>query len=234
MATELEQIKERYARRATAYSNSLYDPVNPAVYMSLQERERVLMRWSRDCKITPLASRRVLEIGCGSGHNLLDYLRFGFDPSNLVGNELLPDRAELARRLLPAEVRIFTGDAMDLQLAPESFDVVHQSAVFTSILDRDFQNALAARMWSWVRPGGGVLWYDFIYNNPRNPDVAGVPLRRIRELFPDGQLRYWRLTLAPPLARLVCRMHPWLYNVVNSFPFLRTHVLCWIRKDDRP
>src|SRR5436190_9869307 len=233
MPTELESIKERYARRATSYADSRYDPITPAVYMSLQERERVLMRWIRCCGIAPVASRRLLELGCGSGHNLLDFLRIGFQPDNLTGNDLLPDRVEYARRVLPATLRILPGDAMDLQLPVESFDVVHQSAVFTSILDREFQNALAARMWSWIKPGGGVLWYDFIYNNPRNPDVAGVPLDRIRELFPEGHLRYWRLTLAPPLARLVSRVHPALYTVTNWIPLLRTHVLCWIRKGEQ-
>jgi SAM-dependent methyltransferase len=231
MPTELEQIKERYARRATTDSSFRYDLMNPAVYMSVQERERALIHWIRCCGIAPVASRRLLEIGCGSGHNLLDFLRFGFQPGNLTGNELLPDRVEFARRVLPAELRIIPGDAMDLQLPAESFDVVHQSAVFTSILDREFQDALAARMWSWVKPGGGILWYDFIYNNPRNPDVAGVPLDRVRELFPQGRLRYWRLTLAPPLARLISRVHPILYTAANRFPFLRTHVLCWIQKD---
>jgi SAM-dependent methyltransferase len=234
MHTEIEQIKERYARRATAYADSRYDPVNPSVLMSLQERERVLMRWVRECGMAPLASRRLLEIGCGSGYNLLDFLRFGFQPANLLGNELLPERAQAARRVLPAELRILPGDAMALQLPEESFDVVLQSAVFTSILGSEFQNALAARMWTWVKPGGGVLWYDFVYNNPRNPDVAGVPLRRVRELFPQGRLRYWRLTVAPPLARMLVRVHPALYNAANCFPFLRTHVLCWIRKGERP
>src|SRR5438045_8625271 len=129
MPTELEHIKERYARRATAYADFKYDPVNPAVYMSIQERERVLMRWIRCCGIAPLASRRLLEIGCGSGHNLLDFLRIGFQPDNLTGNDLLPDRVEYARRVLPAGVRILPGDAMDLQLPAKSFAVVRRVAV---------------------------------------------------------------------------------------------------------
>ena len=230
MPPELEQIKERYARRSASDTASRYDPVSLAVMMSVQDRDRALLRWVRECGIAPLASRSLLEIGCGSGGNLLEFLRFGFQPENLTGNELLAERAQAARRKLPAGLRILPGDAMDLQLPAESFDVVLQSTVFTSILDRDFQNALASRMWTWVKPGGGVLWYDFIYNNPRNPDVAGVPLRRIRELFPQGTLRYWRLTLAPPLARRIVRVHPALYHAANCFPFLRTHVMCWIRK----
>jgi SAM-dependent methyltransferase len=234
MTSESQQIKERYSRRSLADFRGRYDFVNPAVYLSLQERERALICWIRECGIRPVRSRRVLEIGCGGGYNLLDLLRFGFQPGNLVGNELLPERAQVARGLLPEELSILAGDAMDMQLPAASFDVVLQSTVFTSILDREFQNELAARMWEWAKPGGGVLWYDFIYNNPRNPDVAGVPLRRIRELFPDGRLRYWRVTLAPPLARLVTRVHPAFYGAANCFPFLRTHVLCWIQKGGRP
>ena len=105
-----------------------------------------------------------------------------------------------------------------------------QSVVFSSLLDDAFQNDLAARMWSWVRPGGGVLWYDFTYDNPRNPDVRGVKVKRIRELFPQGEMTVKRVTLAPPISRRACRIHPGLYAVLNAIPLLRTHVLCWIRK----
>jgi hypothetical protein len=75
-----------------------------------------------------------------------------------------------------------------------------------------------------------VLWYDFTVDNPRNPDVRGVPVGRIRELFPQGRLTYRRVTLAPPVARAVCRAHPVLYPVLNALPWLRTHVLAWIEK----
>ena len=85
-------------------------------------------------------------------------------------------------------------------------------------------------MWSWLRPGGAVLWYDFTYNNPRNPDVRGVPLRRVQALFPQGRITARRVTLAPPLARVLVRVHPALYGLFNSVPWLRTHILCWIEK----
>ena len=105
-----------------------------------------------------------------------------------------------------------------------------QSTVFSSLLDVAFQQTLADTMWRWVRPGGGVLWYDFTVNNPRNADVRGVPLRRVRELFAQGRLSHRRVTLAPPLARAVCAVHPRLYPVFNLLPPLRTHVLAWIEK----
>ena len=85
-------------------------------------------------------------------------------------------------------------------------------------------------MWTWVRPGGGVLWYDFTVDNPRNRDVRGVPVARIRQLFPEGRLRWQRVTLAPPLARRACRLHPSLYTLFNALPWLHTHALAWIDK----
>jgi hypothetical protein len=82
-----------------------------------------------------------------------------------------------------------------------------------------------------VKPGGGVLWYDFTVDNPRNRDVRGVPLRRVQALFPQARVQAQRVTLAPPIARAVSRLHPSLYTVFNALPPLRTHLLCWIAKD---
>lgn len=155
---------------------------------------------------------------------------FGFDSRNLMGNELLLDRSVLARRNLPSSIKIFEGDASKMNIPESSLDVVYQSTVFSSLLDTNFQEQLARKMWSWLRPGGAVLWYDFTYDNPRNSDVKGISLARIRQLFPSGLIRSKKITLAPPISRRVCRLHPSLYAAFNLFPFLRTHLLCWIQK----
>ena len=125
---------------------------------------------------------------------------------------------------------LLEGDATALDLPPASQDIVLVSTVFSSLLDDAFQQRLAERIWHWTRPGGGVLWYDFTVDNPRNPDVRGVPLRRIRELFPEASIEAERVTLAPPIARVVSRWHPSLYTLLNSLPMLRTHVLAWLAK----
>ena len=135
-----------------------------------------------------------------------------------------------ARGQLPATTVVHEGDAAALPFAEGSFDLVYQSTVFSSLLDDAFQQRLANAMWRWVRPGGGVLWYDFTYDNPRNPDVRGVPLARVRDLFPSGRIDARRVTLAPPISRRVCRLSPAAYGLFNALPFLRTHLLCWIAK----
>lgn len=226
---ELEAIAQRYARRAETVAHDRYSLLRPEVWQMLQERQRALLR--------ELARRpgrpeqwRLTEVGCGAGGNLLEMLRLGLAPEHLTGIELLPERHALARAVLPAPVQLSLGDASQAGVGEGSQDLVLQSTVFSSILDDGVQQALAQAMWRWLRPGGAVLWYDFIVDNPRNRDVRGVPLARVRALFPEGRLRWQRLTLAPPLARLVCRAHPAAYTVFNSIPWLRTHVLAVIEK----
>ena len=226
-ADETQAVAERYARRAGL---DRYSWLQPDVWMTLQERQRALLQLLRQQGLTDLARLRVLEVGCGAGGNLLDLLRLGFAPANLCGAELLPERLAQARAVLPPALTLRDGDASTLDIAAASQDIVLQSTVFSSLLDDNFQQRLADAMWRWVAPGGGVLWYDFTVNNPRNRDVRGVPLARVRSLFPQASVTARRVTLAPPIARAVCRLSPTLYPLFNALPLLRTHVLVWLHK----
>ena len=224
---EPRAVAARYARRA---ANDRYDAARPEVQHMLRERERALQRLFARIGWRQLADKRVVEVGCGSGGNLQRLLEMGFTASHLSGIELLPERYAAARASLPPEVELFEGDASAIERPEASADAVLVATVFSSLLDPTFQQRLAATLWRWVKPGGGVIWYDFTVNNPRNPDVRGVPLSRIQALFPQGHLRHERVTLAPPLARAACRLHPSLYPVFNAVPLLRTHVLAWVGK----
>ena len=223
-------VAERYARRN---SGSLYSILRPEVLLSTQEWQReMLFLFGSVCGYTDVDLRglRLVDVGCGYGGHLLDFLRFGFAPQNLLGIELLPERVAGARPRLPEALKVHEGDASTAGVEPASRDIVFQSVVFSSLLDDAFQHELADSMWSWVRPGGGILWYDFVYDNPSNRDVRAVPVSRIKALFPHGRMTVRRVTLAPPISRRVCRVHPAAYHLFNLVPFLRTHVLCWIQK----
>jgi SAM-dependent methyltransferase len=225
---EPRAVAERYARRA---DGDRYSVLRPEVWLMLQERQRALLRGFVERGLTDLPTLQLTEVGCGSGGNLLELLRLGFAPEHLRGLELLPERHAQARRVLPAATSLWLGDALQAPVPDGSQDLVLQSTVFSSLLDDGFQRHLAEAMWRWLKPGGHVLWYDFTFDNPRNRDVRGVPLARIRALFPHGAVQARRVTLAPPLARALCRIHPGLYPAFNTMPWLRTHVLAWIRKD---
>ena len=225
---ELRAVADRYARRGPA--GDRYSPLKPDVWQTLQERQRAMLRLFARLGWHDLAGLCVTEVGCGAGDNLLELLRLGFAPENLTGIELLGERHAQARHRLPAAATVHLGDATGVPIAPESQHIVLQSTVFSSLLDDAFQQRLADAMWRWVRPGGGVLWYDFTVDNPRNADVQGVNLKRLRRLFPEAMLRHERITLAPPLARAVTRLHPALYTAFNLVPLLRTHLLAWAQK----
>ena len=227
---ETQAVAQRYARREQTVPSDRYSILRPEVWQMLQERQRALLRLMVRQGCTELSQLRAVEVGCGSGGNLLELLRMGLAPQHLQGVELLPQRHAQARQCLPSALALHLGDAVQAPIAPASQDLVLQSTVFSSLLDDRFQEQLAQAMWRWLRPGGAVVWYDFTFNNPRNPDVRGVPLQRLQALFPTAQIHHQRVTLAPPLARTVCRVHPLLYGVFNSLPLLRTHLLAWVKK----
>jgi SAM-dependent methyltransferase len=229
---EPDAVKLRYQKRTlNAPIDARYTMFAPDVLYGVQERERAIVSLLKDNIKQPLSDLSVLEIGCGNGGNLLELVRMGFSADHLVGNELLTERAQKALSNLPRSTQVMEGDAMTLNLPICSYDIVYQSTVFSSLLDDDFQQQLAKKMWSLVKPGGAILWYDFTFNNPNNSDVRGVPVKRIRTLFPEAvTMQIKRVTLAPPIGRLVTKAHPALYSFFNAMPFLRTHVLCWVKK----
>jgi SAM-dependent methyltransferase len=228
---EIESIENRYQRRSAECYADRYSPLNPYVVMSELEKDRELARLFASGLKSRISRSSLLEIGCGYGSNLLRFLRFGFAPENLVGNDLLPDRILTARRVLPTAISLFQGDATTLDFDGRRFDVVCLFTVLSSILDDDFQSRLATTAWSHVKSGGAVLLYDFVYNNPSNPDVRGVSTSRIQQLFPGAKPRIHRVTLAPPIGRRVTKLWTGCYSLFNAIPLLRSHVLVWLEKD---
>ncbi len=222
-------VQQRYARREGARDAQRYSLfADPAALHEQQARLRAMTAlWCAHGWAT-LADKSLLEVGCGSGGNLHDLLRLGANPQQLSGLELLPERAAAARALLPPAVCIAEGDALAATVAPASQHAVLAFTVFSSLLDADFRQRLAAAMWRWVAPGGGVLVYDFAFDNPRNADVRGVSVAALRALFPQARCQVKHLTLAPPIARRLPASLIAPASVV-LWP-LRTHRLVWAAK----
>lgn len=222
LETEGDRLRVAYARRT---DQARYSWFNDAHLCAVQERERHTIDILKRHGLADLRDTRILEVGCGNGFWLREFVKWGAQPSNVTGVEMLPDRVEAATRLAPAGMTIMCGNAARLEVPPASFDIVLQSMVLTSVLDRDVRRAVAQSMLAALRPGGMVLWYDYFVNNPRNPDVRGVPAAEIRELFPGCRVDLRRVTLVAPLARVLVRAGRWPYNLANALPFLRTHYL---------
>jgi ubiquinone/menaquinone biosynthesis C-methylase UbiE len=198
--------------------------------MEIQERDSELLSMLSRYGVDSLKEKRVLDIGCGTGYWLREFLQWGALPENVFGIDLLPERIEEARKLCPHTVSLECGNAAALDFLDSSFDLVLQSTVFTSILDPEMSQRIAAEMLRVLKPGGFVLWYDFFADNPRNPDVRGVRRSEIRQLFPGCEIHLRRITLAPPIGRFVGRYSPLLYTLLSRTRILCTHYLGLINK----
>ncbi|MDP3223609.1 MAG: class I SAM-dependent methyltransferase, partial [Rubrivivax sp.] len=155
---EPDRVAERYARRQRS---DRYAIDSPGVRPMLAERQVALRRLLAGLDLPTL---RLVEVGCGSGGNLLELMQLGFVAEHLRGIELLPERLAQARAQLPPALQLLAGDASQAPIAPASQDIVYASTVFSSLLDSGFQHQMAQAMWSWLKPGGAVLWYDFTVN----------------------------------------------------------------------
>lgn len=235
---EAGTLADRYARRAADAALVARDSVlHPATAAMLAERQRTMwaMLGSLGWTAQTLARRRVLEVGCGDGGNLLDLVRGGCDPARLAGVELLGDRAAAARSRLPAGCAVIDGDLVALApgvdgtvhhpaLQPQGFDLVLLFTVLSSVLAQRDRQALADAAWRCLAPGGAVLVYDFVVDNPRNPDVRRVTPAELRRLWPQATRVATRaVTLAPPLARRLGGATSWAYGLLAALPGLRLH-----------
>ena len=169
---------------------------------------------------------KVMEIGAGTGSNLLYFKYLGIEWSNIYANEVSPERGISLKKNLPSAT-IHICDAIELDYC-ETFDVVFQSTVFTSILSEEKKKMLANKMFAMTKKNGIVLWYDFIYNSPNNDKVKGIGKSEIKKMFPKAhKITFYKTTLLPPLARRMGRIYPFLNKVL--FP-LRTHLIAVINK----
>ena len=195
-----------------------------------QERERQMLALLKQNGFGALSTKTILEIGCGAGYWLREFIKWGARPENINGVDLLPGSVAEAKQLCPSAVKIECQSAAELTFPAETFDLVFQSTVFTSILDSDMKQRIASEMIRVVKKEGAILWYDYHVDNPWNPDVRGVKKQEIRKLFPGCQIRLQRMTLAPPLVRLLAP-YSWLVSyALAKVPFLCTHYLGLIQK----
>ncbi len=210
----LAQVREEYARRTARFDQ--FDQQRRQSDLRIWQRtmldyERLLRRHG----LWPLAGRSFLDVGCGR-HELLVRCReqWGQAGAALCGVDLMADRIEWGRERFPY-LQLECASADQLPWPDGTFDIVHQSMLLTSILDHDLRLRIAAEMARVTRPGGYLLWYDFVWN-PINRQARGIGLAELGRLFPGWKMvDHRRITVAPPLARLLSRLWDPLVDLVE-------------------
>jgi ubiquinone/menaquinone biosynthesis C-methylase UbiE len=227
LGLEETRIDEVYRRRPASQRYSWFDQGHVFI---LHQLERRLLSVMKAYGVAPLHSRKILEIGCGNGHWLREFIKWGAKPENLTGIDLMKSRVALANKLCPKGVKTQHENAAQMSFTDGIFDVVFQATVFTSILDSGLKARVAAEMLRVLKRDGLILWYDFHINNPHNPDVRGVKRKEITTLFPSCSVRLTKVTLAPPAVRLLAPYSWTLCQLLEAVPWFCTHYLGAIQK----
>jgi len=204
--------------------SSKWSPSNPGNQAIIHERDAIVLDLLQRWGFLPLGERRILDLGCGMGGVLADLQKMGARPENLVGVDLLTERICKARERFP-RISFHQANAEALPFPDNSFDLVLIFTVFSSILDQKMTGNVASEVRRILRSGGAIVWYDFRFNNPFNPNVRGMVRSTIRELFPQFLVRLQAVTLLPQLARRLGALTARLYPKLARIPFLRTHYL---------
>jgi len=226
---EINRIKQAYDKRDNLKYSDIYSYYNPSALFIYQEREKAILRALSQNGFQNLSEKRILDIGCGYGLMLRDFIKYGAVPENCFGIDLLPERIEQARRLSPG-MDFKCENAAHTSYDNDSFDIVLCSTVFSSIIDREMKQNIAKEIVRVQSLNGLILWYDYHMNNPKNPDVKGVTKKEILELFPDCDIKLKRIILAPPLLRLIAPYSLILCHLLQKIIILNTHYLGTIRK----
>lgn len=229
MSEETARIKKVYARRDSSGRTGMYSPFNlPHLYVT-QTKERALLALLRECAMSDLATKKILDVGCGNGNVLRDMVNYGAEPGNCYGIDLLADRIESANRLSP-NMHFTCENAERLPYGDGEFDLLLSYTVFSSIFDPDMKRNMAKEMLRVLAANGAVVFYDYHMNNPKNPDVRGIKKSELGGLFPGCSMVLKRIVLAPPLIRALAPLSFTLCMALESLAVLNTHYMGIIRK----
>ncbi len=226
---ETRRVRDVYEKRRQVSRHARETPLDSYERCAIHEREELLARILCTEGLTTLAGLRILDVGCGTGNLLRHLFDFGAEPEKCYGVDVLDTRLRIAKHLGP-NVGFVLANSAELPFPEESFDLVFQFTVFTSVLDTRVKRMMASEIVRTLRRGGRFIWYDFSYNNIRNANVQGIGRREIQRLLPDCRLRFWRVTVAPPIGRPAARLYPFLYRALSELRVFRSHYMCLAEK----
>jgi tellurite methyltransferase len=134
--------------------------------------------------------KKVLDAGCGSGRNLINFLRNGYEVYGIDPNpNAVSSVQQLAQTLSPANAteNFVVASAENMPFNDKEFDLVISSAVLHFANGPDHFDTMLRSMWRVLKPGG--------YLFARLASDIGIEtlvhsLGNGRYLLPDGSERF--------------------------------------------
>jgi len=190
---EIARLRDIYETRDAAmphraWEKNIYHPRHPLGHLFQEHNHDALVRVLNRLMIN-LEGLDILDVGCGYGHWLRYLVDLGADPKRLAGIDLSEQRIASARAANPAICWIHE-ESEGLPFPPSCFNIVLQSVVFSSILEKEQRAALANEMWRVARPGGLIFWVD--QKKDVGESLVGFSKKTVCEYFPQGEIVYAR------------------------------------------
>ena len=208
-------IYSDYYARKGADRNDLLG--NPEVVFQTFAVDRANIAALRHIEIDRTIAR-VLDVGCGNGASLLQFIRLGFNPSNLTGVDLDAERIARAKAELPG-IDFRTESADRLPFADESFDLVVESTMLGTLDSKPLLSGIASEMLRVTRKGGHIMLIDWRYSREGSGVKTAINPAKIADLFDVGRATSVVARepgmLVPPIGRRVSRVLPSLYFLVQ-------------------
>jgi SAM-dependent methyltransferase len=161
-----------------------YAPFNDQQVESLCQQYRAIAGLIRNTGRLSLANLCILDVGCGKGRFLRNCLDWGALPEDLHGVDVQADAIEEGLRRSP-HIDPRVTDGIDLDFPDQSFDLVTEFVVFSSIDDLDLRSRMAAEMQRVLKTGAYIFAWDLpSTRTPRREDLdlqqlfAGMPKER--------------------------------------------------------
>jgi len=112
-------IRAAYDRRkadpAAEHRSSWFDKEN--LFLQQEREQKILELLARE-KALDLSQLKILEVGCGTGYFLREFIKWGARPENVAGVDLRDDDVAYARARCPPSVRVQTGAGEGISKTP--------------------------------------------------------------------------------------------------------------------
>jgi ubiquinone/menaquinone biosynthesis C-methylase UbiE len=228
--TDIERIKTLYEGKGEGrepfWSPQNWGPLIPEIQFGEGQFRDLLIEALREhgLETADMAGVSVVELGCGWGRNLHQFVELGIPERNIAAVDLIEHFITFGQSRNPA-LNITVGDATRTGFDDSAFDVVLLHTVLSAITERDLHSELLREARRLVKPAGLVIVFDIADGYPvGRANVSGeelvfiqpVPRASLCAIAAEAGLtmRTWRPSgLMPRLRKLVFRG---LFNTIAA------------------
>jgi len=206
---------------------------NRGVLFQTLASEASLVRASQAILHDP-STATVLDVGCGGAGDLYQFLRLKYDPKNITGIDIQPNRIAIARKIYP-QIRFIHGNASNMEFEDNTFDLVFESTMFATLPDDELRSDIANEMVRVCKCNGYLLLIDWRTPKPGDSNYKALTKRCMKELFSVGKktrlIGIYKGALIPPVGRFLSKYFCSMYFLVASLiPILVGQVAFLLQK----